>query len=236
MRIAEARRTLAVACGLAVEARIVRAPGVRALACGGDVLALATALRRELEAGASGVMSFGMAGGLIDDIRPGTWLVGRLVVGPAASWPTDAAWQQAILARLPGARLADLAGRDAIVAERTAKHALQRSTGAAAVDTESHVAAALAAEAGVPFAAFRVIADPASRSLPPATAGALRRNGTIAVGAVLVAVSRAPWQVRQLARTARDAQLALRALSRGRRLLGASLGHPNLGELGVDVR
>ncbi len=41
------------------------------------------------------------------------------------------------------------------------KAALHSETGAAAVDMESHIAAAYAAEAGLPFAALRVISDPA---------------------------------------------------------------------------
>jgi len=41
----------------------------------------------------------------------------------------------------------------------------------AAVDMESHIAAAYAAEVGLPFAALRVISDPASRAPPLAERG-----------------------------------------------------------------
>ena len=63
-----------------------------------------------------------------------------------------------------------LAGVEQVVAARACKAALRSETGAAAVDMESHIAAAYAAEAGLPFAALRVISDPATRALAGAGA------------------------------------------------------------------
>jgi adenosylhomocysteine nucleosidase len=140
-----------------------------------------------------------------------------------------------LCARLPGARTAELAGVDAPVVAPAAKRALLRATAAAAVDTESHVAAAIAAAHGVPFAAFRVVADGARRSLPPAAAVALAPDGRIKRAAVLGSVARAPAQLPSLLRTALDARTALRALSRGRRLLGHGLGFADRDELLLDV-
>ena len=56
-------------------------------------------------------------------------------------------------------------GSREVVAAQACKAALRSETGAAAVDMESHIAAAYAAEAGLPFAALRVISDPATRAL-----------------------------------------------------------------------
>ena len=50
---------------------------------------------------------------------------------------------------------------------------------------ESHIAAAYAAKAGLPFAALRVISDPASRSLPALAKSAIKPNGDIDLGKVL---------------------------------------------------
>ena len=44
---------------------------------------------------------------------------------------------------------------------------------------ESHIAAAYAAEAGLPFAAVRVISDPAHRALPALARAAIKPNGQI---------------------------------------------------------
>ncbi|HEY3180569.1 MAG TPA: phosphorylase [Casimicrobiaceae bacterium] len=221
--------------GLAIEARIAAGAGVRTLVGGGNAQQLLVALERVIARGASAIMSFGIAGGLADGLVPGTWLVARTIVTATATWPVDAAWTRAIELRLVGALTADIAGVDALVDKLQEKHALRRTTGAAAVDTESHIAARIAAAHGLPFAAFRVIADPARRSLPPAVLVALRDEGKINYAAVLGSLGRSPGQFGSLARTALDARIAFRALSRGRRCLGPSLGFANVHELLLDV-
>jgi len=113
--------------------------------------------------------------------------------------------------------------------------ARQRATGAAAVDTESHIAAAIAARYGLPFAAFRVVADSAWRTLPPVASVALARNGKIKRAAVLRSMAGNPAQIPSVLRTAHEARRAFRALSRGRRLLGLGLACPDFSELLLDV-
>ena len=142
-------RRVIVVTGLIKEARIAAGPGVHAIAGGGNAPALAAALERELARGAGAVMSFGIAGGLAEEVVRGTWLVARAIVTPAKRWPCDAAWARSIAERLPGAWTTDLAGVDAPVSEPAAKRELHRDTGAAAVDTESHIAAAIAAAHGL---------------------------------------------------------------------------------------
>jgi adenosylhomocysteine nucleosidase len=228
-------RRVVVVTGLAAEARIAAGPGVCAIAGGGSASALSAALERELERGASAILSFGIAGGLAEDLVCGAWIVASAIVTPTQRWPCDRAWAAALAERLTGARTADLAGVDAPVIAAAAKRALQRTTGAAAVDTESHLAAAIAAARGVPFAAFRVIADCVGVGLPPAASVALSPGGGIRGGAVLGSLARSPRQLPSLLRTAIDARTALRALSRGRRLLGPGLGCPDFDELLLDV-
>ena len=221
--------------GLAIEARIAAGPGVHALAGGGDTKQLAAALESEIARGANAVISFGIAGGLVENIVPGTWLVARAIVTPTSRRLCDTAWACALSMRLRGALTTDLAGVDAPVANPAAKRALHEVTGATAVDTESHLAAEIAAAHGLPFAAFRVIADPAGTSLPAAAHVALGRDGKLSGTAILGSLARRPGQLPLLFRTAIDAGTAFRALSRGRRLLGRGLGYPNLRELLVDV-
>jgi adenosylhomocysteine nucleosidase len=224
-----------VITGLAIEARIAAGPGVRTIAGGGDTRRLAAALESEIARGAKAVISFGIAGGLVENVGPGTWLVARAIVTPTSRWPCDTAWTCALAARLRGALTVDLAGVDAPLVNPACKRALHRATGATGVDTESHVAAETAETHGLPFAAFRVIADPARRSLPAVARVALGRDGKLSGVAILGSLARTPGQLPLLIRTAIDSGTALRALSRGRRLLGRGLGYPNLGELLVDV-
>ena len=85
-----------------------------------------------------------------------------------------------------------LAGVEQVIAATACKAALHSETGAAAVDMESHIAAAYAAKAGLPFAALRVISDPASRALPALAKSAIKPNGDIDLRKVLRGVARNP--------------------------------------------
>ncbi len=60
---------------------------------------------------------------------------------------------------------ADIVGVDAPVTKPSAKCSLREATSAVAVDMESHIAAAAAEDHSLPFAACRVIIDPAHRPL-----------------------------------------------------------------------
>jgi len=92
-------------------------------------------------------------------------------------------------------------------------------TGAAAVDMESHIAAAYAAEAQLPFTALRVISDPASRALPALARNAIKPNGDIDLRMILRGVARNPRTLRALVSTGIDFNRALRSLRGCRDLL-----------------
>lgn len=221
--------------GLLAEARIAAGPGVRAIAGGGSVPTLVAGLEQVLAEGAGAIMSFGIAGGLAADLSCGAWVIAGAIVTPNQRWSCDATWVRVLAARLPGARIADVAGVDRMIADPVAKRALHRESGAVAVDTESHIVAGIAAAYGLPFVAFRVIADSARRMLPPVARVALAPGGRIRGGAVLGSLTRTPGQIPSVLRTAIDTRSAMRALSRGRRLLGPGLAYPDRGELLLDV-
>lgn len=230
----ESRPVVAVT-GLRFEARIAAGHGVTSIAGGGDRARINAALDRALAQGAGALISFGIAGGLSRAAPPGTWLIADTVISRATRWTTHAGWADALARSLPGALRGGVAGTDALVDAPGDKHALGLVSGALAVDTESHVVAAFAAAHGLPFAVFRVVADPAGRALAPAACVGMRSDGTIDSRAVFGSLLRRPGQLPLLLRNALDTRHALRALSRGRGLLGPGLGYPDLGQLLVDV-
>src|SRR5262249_44699017 len=138
---------------LALEARIALGPGVSVICKQASqlIFALELAVRR----GASGLISFGGAGGLGPDLVVGDWIVGSAVRTEQERFPTDHAWARRLLGALPGAVYAEIVGANAPVAGTREKHRLHAETGAAAVDMESHVAARIAAAHRIPFAACR---------------------------------------------------------------------------------
>jgi adenosylhomocysteine nucleosidase len=218
--------TVIAVTGLAFEARIAAGEGVTVIH-GRDEPAMIAELERAIALGASGIISFGTAGGLAPDLAPGDWTVAAAIVTDLERWTCDPAWAGRLMQKLPGASLAPIASVDAPVSGAAAKLALHERTGAAAVDMESHIVARMAQAHSRPFAACRVIIDPARRRLPPAALVAMRADGGINVAALLGSLARHPGQVPQLLRLASDARSARAALLRGRRLLGAGLGFPD---------
>src|SRR6478672_2553344 len=223
---------VAVTC-LALEARIALGPGV-AVICN-HASELAASLEAAAKRGAAGIISFGIAGGLAPHLAAGDWVVGSSVRTKEGRFPTDHGWAQALLEALPGAVHAEIVGADAPIAEPADKRQLHLRTGAGAVDTESHVAARIAAAHRIPFAACRAVIDPAHSVLPPAAVTGLRHDGTPDVLAVFRSVVRQPSQLPSLARTALEARTAGAALRRGRRLLGVGLAFPYFREVTLDA-
>jgi adenosylhomocysteine nucleosidase len=215
-------RSVVTVTGLAFEARI--AGGVTVVS---DGLRTAGRLSSVIGRGSRGIISFGIAGGLVPELLPGQWVVASAIVSDQERHAVDAPWSKRLLDALPGAKHAAIAGVDAPVADPREKRALHHRTGALVVDMESHLAARIAAAHGLPFTACRVIVDPATRSLPPAALVSLRADGIPDFAAVLRSVVGQPSQLPSLMRLALDASIARAALRRGRALLGPSLAFPD---------
>ncbi len=209
-------------------------PGISVLC--GSAQRYVDKLKATIEQGSRGIISIGIAGGLAPDLHPGDWVVASGVVAEGQRFATDDTWSRRLLHSLSGAAYADISGVDAPVVDRDTKVRLHETTGTVAVDMESHIAARVAAEFGVPFAACRVIIDPAYRTLPPAALVGMRADGKPDLLAVLRSLLRQPAQVPALLRVIADAQAARSALFRGRRRLGAYLGFPGPDGLKTALR
>ena len=220
--------------GLAFEANIAAGLGVTVVRSD-DRRTLLAALRRAVARGGRGIISFGVAGGLEPGLMPGECVVAASVVTTNERYATCERWSRLLLRALPEARAGSIVGVDEVVACPDSKRALREDTGAAAVDMESHLAAGVAAEQGLPFAAIRIIIDPAHRPLPPAALVPLCRDGTPDVAAIMRSLAQQPGQFPALMRVASDARAARAALLRGRRLLGPLLAFPDVGEHLLNV-
>ena len=210
-----------IVCGFTAEARIARGDGVVTIAGGGSSAALAERLAASDPAQFAAIISFGLAGALEPGLKPGDVIIASAIVAGETRPCSDAlrmSWAHL------GFRTAAIAGVDAPVLTSAAKAALRARTGAAAVDMESHIAAAFAAHHALPFGAIRVISDAADHVLPPVAAHAMRPDGGIAIGAVIAGLVRRPGQLPALLATARDAGRAVKALRQARAALGRDFG------------
>jgi hopanoid-associated phosphorylase len=213
--------------GLALEARIAADRYTHAI-CSSDGSTLARSLEVAIAEDCCGLISFGVAGGLSPDLPTGACIVASTIVSEKIQLATDQSWSHVLLRLIPDAIHGTIAGVTTIVAHPEAKRSLHMSTGALAVDNESHVVASFAAACGLPMAAVRVIVDPATRRLPAAALAAVRANGTIDLAALIHAIMRRPGELPMVLQTALDALIGFAALLRCRHLLGPGLGLPSL--------
>jgi len=218
---------VAVVVGMAVEAGCLDGlPPVRIACSGGRPDVARERAERLVADGATALVSFGIAGALVPGLAPATLLLPPAVVGPSGEMFTvDAAWHArvALAAARSGQPLvttARLAGSDLAVTTVAAKAALALATGAAAVDMESHMVAAVAREHRLPLLVLRAIADPAERAIPAPALVGLGPEGEARPLAVALRLLTAPWTLPALIRLAADSQAGLAALGQAVRRLG----------------
>jgi adenosylhomocysteine nucleosidase len=176
----------------------------------------AIAARSLIDAGASGLMSFGMAGGLDPALSAGTVVLPSEVISrDGARFLTSAGWREqlraAIAAHRPvrsGLLLTSSQPIDSVAD----KAAAFRETGAIAVDMESLGVAEVAAAHQLPFIAVRVIVDTAADALPRAVAAA-SRAGQISIRRLIGVVALAPLDLVAMIRLAQRYRAATRSLA-----------------------
>jgi adenosylhomocysteine nucleosidase len=221
-------RPVLIVTGLIQEARIAAGPGLTVICSSSDPQQLRELLTVFDPSTIRGVISFGVAGGLDPALKSGDLVVATEVMAGDTRWLAGLTLSDELLASIPlgGRRVirAGLAGVERVIAAQDGKAALRSETGAAAVDMESHIAAAYAAEAGLPFAALRVISDPAGRALPALAMAAIKPNGDIDLRKVLRGLARNPFTLRALVSTGIDFNRALRSLRGCRSFLLGSEG------------
>ena len=219
--------------GLAFEASIAAGTGVRVVKAS-DRRVLLPALREAVANGSQGIVSFGVAGGLDPDLVAGHCVIAATVLTDKGRFMTSRRWSQRLMQAFPGARRGDIVGVEGPVASPAEKQALHRDTGALAVDTESDLAARVAAVHGLPFVAIRIVVDSVHRPLPPAALVSTHSDGQLDLCSILASLARQPAQLPDLVRLAYDARAARSALVEGRQRLGSHLGLPGLDEPVVD--
>jgi adenosylhomocysteine nucleosidase len=224
-----------VVTGMAREARMAAGSGVVTIGAGGSPPHLRALLGGTVPA-CRAVISFGIAAGLDPALPPGAIVIATSVVAAGqrlASHPAIVRlWADRLRKSGNSATLAEVAGSDVALLTEGDKSTLRTATGAAAADMESHVAAEFARAGGLPFAAIRVVCDPAERSLPALVVNAISPDGRIDVAAILRSLAQQPGQLAALPRLTWDAASAFAALGRVRAALGPGfgLGGLSLGE------
>jgi adenosylhomocysteine nucleosidase len=165
--------------------------------------AAAAAARALVDAGATALMSFGLAGGLDPRLSPGSLFLPSAVLANDALAPavTDAAWRDGLSASLAALRphaQGTLLTSERAIASVGAKAALFRITAAAAVDMEGFAVAGVALQRQIPFVALKVIVDGAHDALPGCALAATDAGGRVHLGRLLRALVRSPSELAPL--------------------------------------
>jgi adenosylhomocysteine nucleosidase len=221
-----------VVCALRGEARClgVRLSGTQRLgrAADGTLVALtgvgaaaaAAGAESLLAAGASALVSFGMAGGLDPALVPGALVLpAEVMTSSGETFLTAQAWCMHLtsLSRSGPAARGRLLSTATAVVSSAAKAELHRRTRAVAVDMESAAIAAVAQRRRAPFVAVRAIVDEAAAAVPRAVLASTDADGDAAVVRLLHELLRHPQELSQVVRLSRGyfrAGRTLRAVAR----------------------
>ena len=218
-----------VVCALASEARHLGpqtrrhqpltslADGTLLAVSGMGSTAAAQSARALVGAGASALVSWGMAGGLDPALAAGTVFLPTEVVSTEGDVvTTDLRWRErlgeAIRGQAPVTHGRLLTSRKS-VGSCADKANLFRQTGAAAVDMESLAIAEIARVHQLPFIAVRVIVDSAADALPRAVTAAADAEGHLQVWRLMGELVRAPAELAPLLRLAQRYRAANRSLA-----------------------
>ena len=218
-------KPIIVVAGFTREVRTVEGPGIVAIAGGGVAARLEQALQEAAAAGASGIISYGLTGGLAEGLRIGDWIVGDRLTG-AIDHDCHAGWRDAIAASLPGARVGTFFADGRMIDTIAEKRALGERHRALAVDMESHVAAKVARAYDLPFAIVRIVSDEVGHLLPHAITVSMRPDGGFSRVAMRQSLADDPAQMRDVTQTMVQFATGFRGLRRGARLLGDRLAFP----------
>ena len=170
-----------------------------------------------IEAGATALASFGLAGGLDPALRAGAILLPAEVIGSDGRKVATAQGWRERLAEALGTH-APSCGGSLLTTPRAIgtvadKAELFQATGAAAVDMESLAVGEVAVRNQLPFLVVRVIVDSAADVLPSAVTAAADKEGHLQIWRLIGALAKAPNELAPLIRLACRYRVANRSLA-----------------------
>lgn len=184
-----------------------------------------TAAEELCRQGATALVSFGVAGALDSNLKPGD-LVLPDAIHADIQLSVNIPWRNRLQQMLP----IDITAVNGILANSAtpltserAKWDLAQATGACAVDMESGAIAKVAAAESIPFIAVRVIIDPVQFSPPQALLGAIYPDGGVNPMRLLTLLLKRSVHLSTLMRMGIGMRAARKTLSRVIQSAGAGL-------------
>lgn len=207
------KNMLGILCGFEAEAKVARqlSPLV---AMSGAQEHLARARAEELvNNGATVLLSFGVAGGLMPGLTADSLIIGERVVSREKSWNCDEIFINLLARAMPKARKGSIFGSTQLVPGPEEKKNLFAFTGCLVVDMESQVIAEVATARALPFGVLRGISDDVEASFPPAALVGINPDGSVNLKAVAKSVMQQPAQLPSLLALFKNTDRALKHLT-----------------------
>ncbi len=174
------------------------------------------AARQLLDEGATALLSWGVAGALVEPLEAGDLVVPERVASGDACVDVDPEWRRQMMRRLETAGLHVRGGalwcHPRIVAAPAHKAQLAREHGVAIVDMESAAVARVANQAGVPFMAVKAVCDSVGQRFPDVLARMIRADGSRSPRGVAEAIFEGPRTWHTLLRLRRHYRMACDSL------------------------
>lgn len=205
------------------------APGLILCIGGIGATAASRAAEQLMAGGATALLSWGCAAGLVPDLRAGDVLIPEAIIDNAGThYRIDTAWRTRLETALAATRMrihgGVLADSPSVLQSAADKQRLHQTSGALATDMESAAVAACAARQGYPFLCLRAIADTATMQVPPDLLMAVDDFGQPRLPALLLSIARHPGMIPELFRLGRAFGAAQRSLRLVARDAGETLG------------
>ena len=162
-----------------------------------------SAARTLTEKGATGLVSWGVAGALLSAFSPGALILSETIIAADGSvYHADPTWHERLCGKLKGHVALDKGSlaESAAVLSRAEKETLYRRTGAVAVDMESASIALVAEEARIPFVAIRSITDTVEMDIPRILLSSTDEFGRVQLSRLLFGILRRPPELLALVR------------------------------------
>jgi len=193
-----------------------------------------SAARTLLEKGATALVSWGFAGGLLPGVSTGSLILPeRIVALDQSVYYVNPLWHELLCSRLEtyvGLHRGTLAESAAVLANCAEKTAFFHRTGAMAVDMESASIASAAKEAGVPFMVIRAIMDGVEMVIPRSALNSIDEFGRVHTLRLLSCLVRRPAELMALVRLGRNFQAARTTLTTVVRQAGSNMLCPRNGK------
>jgi adenosylhomocysteine nucleosidase len=178
----------------------------------------------------AGLVSLGTATALDANIKSGTVLLpGAIRWSDGAQATTDPDWRSALIdaigSRLPIAT-GDLLQTDELIRTPAQKRRLHRDTGACGADMESGALAQVAAGAGIPFVALRVVLDTADDWVPETALSAVAADGNTRLVNLIMTLLRQPADIPGMIRLLLRFRTAAQSLKSAYSLIRPALQTP----------